>query len=115
MGIMKARASVRRKPDAHVFLEGQILNEDFPLYPGGGEDEPTARLRTSPRRRLVQDHNPTERIRPRRVQVIIRSAVTQSGAPFDQYPCQRGYCLSPNKDHEAYTIVYKRCRSPAMA
>jgi len=29
---MKARASVKRKPDAHVFLKGQILDEDFPLY-----------------------------------------------------------------------------------
>jgi hypothetical protein len=53
---MKARPSVSRKPDAHVFLEGQILNEDFPFYPGGGEDEPTARLRTSSRRRLVQNN-----------------------------------------------------------
>jgi hypothetical protein len=36
-------------------------------------------------RRLVQNHNLTDRIRPRRFQMIIRSAVTQSGAPFDQY------------------------------
>jgi hypothetical protein len=56
-------------------LEGYILDEDFPLYPGGGEDEPTARLRASTRNRLVQDHNPTDRIRPRRVHMKIRSAV----------------------------------------
>jgi hypothetical protein len=38
-------------------LEGYILDEDFPLDPGSGEDE-SAGLRTSPRGRLVEDHNP---------------------------------------------------------
>jgi len=51
-------------------------------------------LRNLAAQRLVQITVPADCIRLRRVQLIIRSAVTQSGAPLDQYPCQRGYCFS---------------------
>ena len=58
---MKARASVSREPDAHEFLEREILDENFPLHPGRREDESAAGLRTSPRPPVIVDHNPSDR------------------------------------------------------